>query len=191
MSAFHWREVVLRLFPDAFVLAVSPVGQDVAEEIGDGLAACQCQAVGGDDRVAGGVVAGDANGHSKEIRSGFSSGVHLATYSALLAARSINSLFAGVVDEEAAFQEFEQRYRREYGVYHEFHVAFYDMHVSENSYFWSAKKVTKNTSIVRQAMHEGTQVQARALLGENAQGEDPLFEKGLVPSPDGFFWSAR
>jgi halogenation protein CepH len=178
----------------------------------------------------------------------FSSGVHLATYSALLAARSINSVLAQLVDEEAAFREFEQRYRREYGVYYEFLVAFYDMHVSESSYFWSAKKVTKNTSpelesfvelvggvssgeaalanaeslatryrerstefakavddlvaneersmlplfkssIVREAMQEGTQVQARALLGEAAEAEAPLFEGGLVPSADGFFWS--
>lgn len=178
----------------------------------------------------------------------FSSGVHLATYSALLAARSINSVLAQRVDEEPAFREFEQRYRREFGVYYEFLVAFYNMHVSESSYFWSAKKVTKNTSselesfvdlvggvssgeaalveaeslakrfkdrsaefatavdklvaneersmlpllksdVVRQAMHEGTQIQARALLGEDAEAENPLFENGLVPSGDGFFWS--
>jgi FAD-dependent halogenase len=178
----------------------------------------------------------------------FSSGVHLATYSALLAARSINSVLAGRVDEEAAFLEFEQRYRREFGVYYEFLTAFYDMHVSEKSYFWSAKKVIKSTSselesfvdlvggvssgeaavtradslaerfkhrssefanavdslvadgersmlplfssaIVRQANQEGMQVQARALLRENAEAEAPLFENGLIPSADGFFWS--
>jgi FAD-dependent halogenase len=76
----------------------------------------------------------------------FSSGVHLATYSALLGARSINSVLAEQADEEAAFREFEQRYLREYGVFYEFLVSFYDMHVDENSYFWSAKKVTESTS---------------------------------------------
>ncbi|GAA2454968.1 NAD(P)/FAD-dependent oxidoreductase [Actinomadura vinacea] len=75
----------------------------------------------------------------------FSSGVHLATYSALLAARSINSILAGLVDEETALTEFEARYRREYSVFYEFLMSFYDMHVDENSYFWSAKKLTKNT----------------------------------------------
>jgi FAD-dependent halogenase len=178
----------------------------------------------------------------------FSSGVHLSTYGALLAARSINSVMANMVDEQAAFREFEQRYRREYGVFYEFLVAFYDMHVDENSYFWSAKKVTEDTSsdlvsfvdlvggvssdesaftdaelmskrykerssefaqavdevvankeqsmlplfrssIVRQAMEEGAQVQARALLGEGADAEDALFPDGLVPSADGMFWS--
>jgi halogenation protein CepH len=76
----------------------------------------------------------------------FSSGVHLATYGALLAARSINSVLAQAVDEDTAFHEFEQRYRREYGVFYEFLVSFYDMHVDENSYFWSAKKVTDSTT---------------------------------------------
>jgi FAD-dependent halogenase len=76
----------------------------------------------------------------------FSSGVHLATYGALLAARSINSALAQTVDEEVAFREFERRYRREFGVFYEFLIAFYNMNVNENSYFWSAKKVTTNTS---------------------------------------------
>lgn len=75
----------------------------------------------------------------------FSSGVHLATYSALLAARSINSILAGLVSEEAAFGEFENRYRREYSVFYEFLMAFYDVNVSEDSYFWAAKKITRNS----------------------------------------------
>lgn len=76
----------------------------------------------------------------------FSTGVHLATYSALLAARSINSTLAGIVDEEKAFREFELRYRREYNIFYEYLMYFYDMHVDENSYFWSAKKVTNSTN---------------------------------------------
>lgn len=180
----------------------------------------------------------------------FSSGVHLATYSALLAARSINSVLDGRVDEETAFDEFEKRYRREYSVFYEFLVAFYDMHESVDSYFWSAKKVTNNgrsglesfvdlvggvssgeglaaggplpapdparikhratefasaiqelgrsdeesmvpifkSSVVRDAMQEGASVQTRALLGETASAERPLFDGGLVSSPDGMFW---
>jgi FAD-dependent halogenase len=177
----------------------------------------------------------------------FSSGVHLATYSALLAARSINSILANVVDEQTAFREFETRYRREFGVYYEFLAAFYDLHVNESSYFWSAKKVTNNTNselesfvelvggvssgeaalvdagtltkrfvdrstefsaavdnliadkeqsmvpvfkstVIRQMMREGAQVQARAALGEEMV-EAPLFDGGLVPSGDGYFWA--
>jgi hypothetical protein len=48
----------------------------------------------------------------------FSSGVHLSTYSALLAARAINTSLAGRVDEDLCFAEFEMRYRvgLEYGI---------------------------------------------------------------------------
>ncbi|MBX7547972.1 tryptophan 7-halogenase [Streptomyces sp. NPDC004232] len=72
-----------------------------------------------------------------------SSGVHLATYGALLAARSVNSALDGSVPEERGFAEFEARYRREYGVFYEFLIAFYDMERGEDSYFWSAKKITR------------------------------------------------
>ncbi|MGH3408102.1 MAG: tryptophan 7-halogenase [Streptosporangiaceae bacterium] len=178
----------------------------------------------------------------------FSSGVHLATYGALLAARSINSVLAKTVDENTAFREFEERYRREYGVFYEFLVSFYDLHVDENSYFWSAKKVTDSTtsdlesfvslvggvssgeaalatsaqlaqrykgrasefaaavdqvvankeqsmvplmksSIVKHAMQEGAKEQVRVMLGEDGP-EAPLFEGGLIASPDGLGWSA-
>jgi halogenation protein CepH len=177
----------------------------------------------------------------------FSSGVHLATYSALLAARSINSSLAGLVGEEAAFTEFETRYRREYGVFYEFLMSFYDMHVDEKSYFWSAKKVTQNkhselesfvdlvggvsssefaledaesatlrfktrsaefatavdqvagdregnmtplfrSSVVRQAMKEGAQVQSRAILGKDLGPDVPIRPDGLVASEDGMLW---
>ncbi|MFJ8472827.1 tryptophan 7-halogenase [Kitasatospora sp. NPDC094011] len=177
----------------------------------------------------------------------FSSGVHLATYSALLAARSINATLTGTVDEEVAMKEFETRYRREYGVFYEFLMSFYDMHQDENSYFWQAKKVTNNSvsdaqsfvdlvggvssgeavlsdpealakrlhgqneefaaavetisdgatdnwapllgsSVVREAMTESSKVQMHAALGEDAEEETPLFEGGLIPSPDGLSW---
>jgi halogenation protein CepH len=72
----------------------------------------------------------------------FSSGVHLATYSAMLAARSINSVLAGLVGEERSFGEFEARYRREYGLFYEFLMSFYDMNADDQSYYWQARKVT-------------------------------------------------
>lgn len=76
----------------------------------------------------------------------FSSGVHLATYSGLLAARSINSSLNGDFDEAKCFEEYEARYRREYSLFHDFLVAFYDMHRDEDSYFWTAKKVMNSSS---------------------------------------------
>jgi halogenation protein CepH len=144
----------------------------------------------------------------------FSTGVHLATYSALLTARSINSVIAGTIDEQAAFREFELRYMREYGTFYQFLVSFYDMHVSESSYFWTAKKLTGDTSselesfvnlvggvssreaaltqagtlLKRFQRTEGGQTQLRVILGEETEGEPPLFDNGLVPSGDGMFW---
>lgn len=73
-----------------------------------------------------------------------SSGVHLATYGALLAARSVNGVLAGELDEKAALAEFEAGYRREYGVFHEFLTSFYGMNADEESYFRLAKKVTNS-----------------------------------------------
>jgi halogenation protein CepH len=177
----------------------------------------------------------------------FSSGVHLATYSALLAARSINSILAGLVEEKTALREFENRYRHEFGVFYEFLTSFYELHVSESSYFWQAKKITNSNrteleafvdlvggvssgesaltsadavaqrfqaksaefataignltdihsssmvplfkaSVVRQVMEESSQVQMRAILGDDAEPEAPLAPGGLVASADGMFW---
>jgi len=81
----------------------------------------------------------------------FSSGVHLATYSALLAARSINSIINDGMDEERCFAEFEKRYRREFRNFYEFLSAFYDMHQNEDSYFWRARKVLQSEKSIQEA----------------------------------------
>ncbi|MFF0598800.1 tryptophan 7-halogenase [Streptomyces antibioticus] len=184
----------------------------------------------------------------------FSTGVHLATYGGLLAARSINSALAGDLDEERAFGEFERRYRREYGVFYEFLLAFYDMQHNEDSYFWQARKVSRaeatdlrafvelvggvsavnsgesalmdtealkerfsasskdlagavdrtgpaqsesgeqmgelfGTQVVTDVMQGMNEIQARASLGGATTLERPLFEDGLIASPDGLAWS--
>jgi halogenation protein CepH len=98
----------------------------------------------------------------------FSSGVHLATYSALLAARSINTVLAGMVDEERAFAEFEARYRREYGLFYEFLVSFYETNRDEQSYYWQAKKVARTDNTEIEAFVE--------LVGGVASGESALVD---------------
>jgi hypothetical protein len=70
-----------------------------------------------------------------------SSGVHLAQYGAVLAARSINACLTGVVAEEDAFKEFEMRYKKEYAYFYKFLVSFYDMHRDSDSYFWVARSL--------------------------------------------------
>jgi len=166
----------------------------------------------------------------------------------MLEARSINSVIEGAVGEEAAFGVFEARHRREFGVFYEFLVSFYEMHVAKESYFWAARKVTNSShsemqafvdlvggvssgkfdpkdaesvarrfsaeskefgrainqrlaggendrvvpmfksAIVREAMKESAQLQARAQLGAEFRSETPIFPGGLISSDDGLLW---
>jgi len=100
----------------------------------------------------------------------FSSGVHLATYSALLAARSINTCLSGSgIDEQTCFGEFERRYRREYGNFYEFLLAFYDMHQDKESYFWTARKVLSTEEKANDAF-------IRLVAGVGSSGE-PLYAR--------------
>ena len=94
------------------------------------------------------ILAGDAACFIDPI---FSSGVHLATYSALLAARSINTVLRGGVDEGRAFDEFERRYRAEFENVYGFLVSFYDVHQDEESYFWRARKILDTTERANEA----------------------------------------
>nr|ACL80153.1 halogenase [Catenulispora yoronensis] len=100
----------------------------------------------------------------------FSSGVHLATYSGLLAARSINSVLSGELDEARCFEEFEARYRKEFSLFHDFLVAFYDMHQDTDSYFWKAKKVTLSAAPALESFVE--------LVGGGASLETGLMDAG-------------
>jgi len=101
----------------------------------------------------------------------FSSGVHLSTYSALLAARSVNTCLQGeVISEEACFEEFERRYRREFGNFYQFLVGFYDMQVDEESYFWRARKIV--------ATDERENVAFVRLVAGLSALDEPIFGEG-------------
>ncbi|MFI7117470.1 tryptophan 7-halogenase [Amycolatopsis sp. NPDC049868] len=139
----------------------------------------------------------------------FSSGVHLATYSALLAARSINSVLAGFTDEKRCFAEFEARYRREFALFRDFLITFYELDADEEDYFAHARRLTDHHGSAGEAfvdlvggvssqdfsrtlfgdvLSEGVQLQLRGLLGEAAGDEPPMFPGGLVPTADGRRW---
>jgi FAD-dependent halogenase len=102
----------------------------------------------------------------------FSSGVHLATHGALLAARSINSVMAGTLEEELAFREFEIRYRHEYHVFYEYLMSFYAMNVDKESYFWEARKITKSSYPELEAFVD--------LVGGVSSGDFDLGEDGAA-----------
>jgi halogenation protein CepH len=89
----------------------------------------------------------------------------------MMAARSINTaLRGGGQNETACFEEFEARYRKEYSLFHDFLVAFYDMHQDETSYFWSAKKVTGSAEAELESFVE--------LVGGGASNERALVDPG-------------
>lgn len=71
----------------------------------------------------------------------FSSGVHLATYGAMLAARSLATILKGDMSEEVGLDLYERRCRLEFSVFYDFLIGFYDMHQDAESYFWQARKV--------------------------------------------------
>ncbi len=96
----------------------------------------------------GGVLIGDSACFIDPV---FSSGVHLATFSGLLAARSVNTVLSGAISEKRCFEEFELRYRREFGVFYQFLMSFYDMHEEPESYFWSARKILRAQTTGREA----------------------------------------
>jgi hypothetical protein len=72
-----------------------------------------------------------------------SSGVHLATFSAMLAAASISSIFAGDVTEDEASNFFEKSYRQAYLRFLVFLSAFYDINRGKESYFWEAQRLSQ------------------------------------------------
>lgn len=72
-----------------------------------------------------------------------SSGVHLATLSAMMAAASITSIFREEVEEEEAQAFFESSYRQAYLRFLVFLSAFYDVGRTKESYFWEAQRITQ------------------------------------------------
>ena len=72
-----------------------------------------------------------------------SSGVHLATYSALLAAASVGSTFRQEVTADEAAVFYERSYRQAYLRFLVFLSAFYDVGRTKESYFWEAQRLTK------------------------------------------------
>lgn len=75
-----------------------------------------------------------------------SSGVHLATYAAVLAAQSIKSVLKGELSERVAMTEYEVRLRKEYAIFYDGLVGLYDMSKGEDDYIQWLRTLLIDTS---------------------------------------------
>jgi flavin-dependent dehydrogenase len=72
-----------------------------------------------------------------------STGVHLATYSALLAAAAIGTAIRGELPESRCRSYFETTYRKAYVRLLVMVSAFYDQNRGKRGYFWEAQRLTR------------------------------------------------
>ncbi len=93
------------------------------------------------DRFAGSgyLLAGDAACFLDPL---LSTGVHLATFSGLLAAASLASVLRNEVKEDQAMSFYERNYKQAYLRLMVMVSAFYDQNKKKESYFWEAQQLT-------------------------------------------------
>lgn len=75
-----------------------------------------------------------------------SSGVHLATYGALLAARSIEAVLRGRLPESLAMNEYESRVRQEFAIFYAGLSGLYDMTRPREHYIEPLRNILRNSN---------------------------------------------
>lgn len=75
-----------------------------------------------------------------------SSGVHLATYGALLAARSIEAVLSGQLPEMLAMNEYESRLRQEFAIFYAGLNGLYDMTRSRDDYIEPLRNLLRSSN---------------------------------------------
>lgn len=84
-----------------------------------------------------------------------SSGVHLATYGALLAARSIKATLSGAIPEDIVMAEYESRLRQEYAVFYAGLSGLYDMEKRSQDYVGWLRALLQNSNGVLMEWGQG------------------------------------
>ena len=108
----------------------------------------------------------------------FSSGVHLALSSAVLASAYVTSALRDPEMREPAAEVYTQLYMQQYHQFREMAALFYASNRTSDSYFWEARRITQTTDDVspREAF-------IAAVAGQPPQGyERVVLEKGEAPS---------
>ena len=108
----------------------------------------------------------------------FSSGVHLAMMSGVLAAAYVTTALKNPEMREAAARVYQELYRNEYDHFRELARLFYTSNRTEQSYFWEARRLLDAGDALapRQAF-------VRALAGQSPRGyERVALERGDPPA---------
>ena len=108
----------------------------------------------------------------------FSSGVHLAMMSGVLAAAYVTTALKNPDMREPAARVYEELYRKEYDHFRELARLFYSSNRTEQSYFWEARRLLDSGDALapRQAF-------VRALAGQSPRGyERVALERGEPPA---------
>ena len=130
-----------------------------------------CQRLVGD----GYVLVGDAACFVDPL---FSSGVHLALMSGVLAAAYLTSALKDAELGAAAGQVYQEMYLKEYNQFRDMARLFYSSNLSAESYFWEARRLIDGSTDFspRQAF-------IQAVAGQPPQGyERAVLDRGLAPT---------
>ena len=107
----------------------------------------------------------------------FSSGVHMALMSGVLAAAHVTSSLSDPEMEEAAGRVYQELYMQEYNQFREMARLFYSSNLSSDSYFWEARRLTG-----KDAAFTPRQAFIRAVAGQPPRGyERAVLDRGEAP----------
>ncbi len=107
----------------------------------------------------------------------FSSGVHLAMMSAVMAAAYIRAIHSDPSMRQPAARLYQQLYRKEYGHFRELARLFYASNRTVDSYFWEARRIIGDDDI------ESRRSFIRAVAGQAPRGyERAVLDKGHLPT---------
>ncbi|MXY21998.1 MAG: tryptophan 7-halogenase, partial [Dehalococcoidia bacterium] len=107
----------------------------------------------------------------------FSSGVHLAMMSAVMAAAYVQAVHADPSMRQSATNLYQQLYRKEYGHFRELARLFYSSNRTVDSYFWEARRIIGDDD------QESRRSFIRAVAGQAPRGyERAVLDKGHLPT---------
>ena len=107
----------------------------------------------------------------------FSTGVHLAIYSATIGAAFVTTALENPALAAQAAEAFERQYREHYSHFRELARLFYGSNRSIDSYFWQARQITG------EARYSPRDAFVRAVSGQTARGyERTTLSHGALPS---------